>query len=138
MSWSYFQANKGPAAADKALRFDENILRYITFVMDESPLSPKAKAKEVKAEKKVEPAKTWGDETNPRDLKLDFRNPVTLVRFITERGKIVPRRNSGVDALTQRKIATAVKRARQLALLSYVEGFAISGIAPAMDVSGES
>jgi small subunit ribosomal protein S18 len=44
------------------------------------------------------------------------------VRFITERGKILPRRISGMCARHQRQVSTAIKRARFLALLPYIAG----------------
>ena len=44
-------------------------------------------------------------------------------RFLTERGKILPSRLSGTCARHQRQLSTAIKRARQLALLPYIKGF---------------
>jgi len=52
--------------------------------------------------------------------EVDYKNPGLLRRFTTERGKIVPRRISGTTAIGQRELATAIKRARYLALLPYV------------------
>ena len=52
------------------------------------------------------------DDINYKDIKI-------LHAFIAERGKIVPRRISGNCALHQREIATAIKRARNVALLPY-------------------
>jgi small subunit ribosomal protein S18 len=54
-----------------------------------------------------------------KTLKIDWRDAQLLARFITDRGKIVPRRVSGVNAKNQRKLATAIKRARQMALLPF-------------------
>jgi len=54
-----------------------------------------------------------------KTLKIDWKDPQLLMRFITERGKIVPRRVSGVSAKNQRKLAKAIKQARQMALLPY-------------------
>lgn len=51
---------------------------------------------------------------------LDYRDARMMQSFLTERGKIVPRRISGTCALHQRKLTTAVKRARQLALVGFV------------------
>ena len=51
---------------------------------------------------------------------IDYKDERTLGRFLTERGKIVPRRTSGACAQPQRQLATAIKRARYLALLPYV------------------
>jgi len=52
-------------------------------------------------------------------LKLDWHDPNLLGRFITERGKIVPRRVSGVSSKNQRKLAKAIKRARHTSILPY-------------------
>lgn len=54
---------------------------------------------------------------------LDYKDERRLSRFITERGKILPRRISGMCARHQRQVGTAVKRARYLALLPYIAGF---------------
>jgi len=50
---------------------------------------------------------------------LDYKDDRTLGRFLTERGKIIPRRISGNCAKHQRRIAVAIKRARQIALMPY-------------------
>lgn len=50
---------------------------------------------------------------------IDYKDVNTLQRYVSESGKILPRRMSGTCAKHQRAIATAVKRARQVALLSY-------------------
>ena len=55
---------------------------------------------------------------------VDFKDERTLSRFLTERGKILPSRLSGTCARHQRQLGTAIKRARQLALLPYIKGFA--------------
>ncbi len=52
-------------------------------------------------------------------MVIDYKDPQTLKHFITERGKIIPRRISGNCAKHQRQLSTAIKRARQLALLPY-------------------
>ncbi|MGZ3459774.1 MAG: 30S ribosomal protein S18 [Archangium sp.] len=54
-----------------------------------------------------------------KNAKVDFKDQSTLKYFVTERGKIIPRRISGNCAKHQREIATAIKRARGLALLPY-------------------
>jgi small subunit ribosomal protein S18 len=53
-------------------------------------------------------------------LLIDYKDPRLLRSFITERGKIVPRRISGNCSRHQRGVATAVKRARVIALLPYL------------------
>ncbi|MDH5642659.1 MAG: 30S ribosomal protein S18 [Gemmatimonadota bacterium] len=51
---------------------------------------------------------------------VDYKDDRTLQRFITERGKILPRRLSGTCARHQRQVSTAIKRARFIALLPFV------------------
>ena len=53
-------------------------------------------------------------------LKIDYKDADTLRRFITERGKILPRRITGTCAKHQRALALAIKQARRIALLPYV------------------
>jgi small subunit ribosomal protein S18 len=54
--------------------------------------------------------------------KIDYKDVKLLQRFVSERGKIVPRRITAVTAKEQRQLAQAIKRARELALLPYVSG----------------
>ena len=54
-----------------------------------------------------------------KNLKVDYKNAAELKYFITERGKIVPRRISGNCAKHQREVATAIKRSRNVALLPF-------------------
>ncbi|MBN2539199.1 MAG: 30S ribosomal protein S18 [Deltaproteobacteria bacterium] len=54
------------------------------------------------------------------NVKIDYKNPAVLRGFLTERGKIMPRRITGTCARHQRALAMAIKRARTLALLPYV------------------
>jgi small subunit ribosomal protein S18 len=54
-----------------------------------------------------------------KTLKVDYKNAADLKYFVTERGKIVPRRISGNCARHQREVATAIKRGRQVALLPF-------------------
>ena len=51
---------------------------------------------------------------------IDYKDPVKLRRYISDRGKIEPRRKTGTCARHQRALAIAIKRARHLALLPYV------------------
>ena len=51
---------------------------------------------------------------------IDYKDPEKLHGFISDRGKIAPRRRTGTCAKHQRILATAIKRARHLALLPYV------------------
>ena len=53
-------------------------------------------------------------------MKIDYKDADTLRRFITERGKILPRRITGTCAKHQRALAVAIKQARIIALLPFV------------------
>jgi small subunit ribosomal protein S18 len=53
--------------------------------------------------------------------KIDYKDVHMLRRFVSERGKIVPSRITAVSAKKQRELAQAIKRARFLALLPYVD-----------------
>jgi small subunit ribosomal protein S18 len=54
---------------------------------------------------------------------VDYKDDRTLGRFLTDRGKILPSRLSGMCARHQRQLSTAIKRARQLMLLPYIKGY---------------
>ena len=51
---------------------------------------------------------------------IDYKDTDTLNKFITDRGKILPRRITGVSAYFQKRLAEAIKRARHMALLPFV------------------
>jgi len=53
--------------------------------------------------------------------QIDYKDLETLKAYITETGKIVPSRITGTQAKYQRQLATAIKRARYLALLPYTD-----------------
>ncbi len=57
-----------------------------------------------------------------KDVELDYKNYTVLANFISEKGKIVPRRISGTCAKCQRQLAKEIKRARQIALLPATSG----------------
>jgi small subunit ribosomal protein S18 len=60
--------------------------------------------------------------TSPLSLnqKIDYKDIDLLRLFITEQGKILPRRATGVTVQQQRKLAKAIKRARMLSLFSFI------------------
>ena len=66
-----------------------------------------------KRRKKVDPFA--GDKIN----QIDYKDVSLLKKFISERGKILPRRVTGTSAKTQRKLTNAIKRAKIVALLPY-------------------
>ncbi len=51
---------------------------------------------------------------------IDYKDPDFLLQFVNDQGKILPRRITGNSLKYQRKVATAIKRARHLAMLPYV------------------
>jgi small subunit ribosomal protein S18 len=63
---------------------------------------------------------TRGRRRGPVSNGFDYKDPDTLKRFLTEGGKILPRRLTGLNAKQQRRLTQAIKRARHLALLPYV------------------
>ncbi len=58
--------------------------------------------------------------TGPNAPKIDYKDSKLLMRYVSERGKIVPSRITAVSAKKQRELARAIKRARFLGLLPYV------------------
>ena len=55
-----------------------------------------------------------------RGESIDYKDVARLRKYISERAKILPRRATGTCAAHQRELTTAIKRARQMALLPYV------------------
>lgn len=51
---------------------------------------------------------------------VDYKDAARLRKYLSERGKILPRRTTGTCAMHQRQLTEAIKRARQIALLPYV------------------
>ena len=74
------------------------------------------------------------DKNNPKNRKrrkvcqfcvdkatfIDYKDTAKLRRYLSERGKILPRRTTGTCAMHQRELTEAIKRSRQIALLPYV------------------
>ena len=56
-----------------------------------------------------------------KDNEISYKDVNKLKRYISERGKILPRRITGNCAKNQRELTTAIKRARHLAILPYVQ-----------------
>ncbi len=77
-----------------------------------------AKKKIIKRKRVVqEVMEDWFEKNNK---KPDFMEYETLLRFMSERGKIQPRSRSGLSAKNQRRLAAEIKRARYLALIPYI------------------
>jgi small subunit ribosomal protein S18 len=58
--------------------------------------------------------------SGPEGIAIDYKDTKTLSRFVTERGKIMPRRITYVTPKAQRALSVAIKRARYIALMPYV------------------
>ena len=70
---------------------------------------------------KQQPRKKKADPLKSRGIKyIDFKDVKLLSRFVNEQGKILPSRITGINSKMQRKLTTAIKRARHLALMPYV------------------
>ncbi len=54
-----------------------------------------------------------------KEMIIDYKDPKVLRNFVSERGKIIPRRIVGTCATHQRQLCSAIKKARQIALLPY-------------------
>ena len=61
--------------------------------------------------------------SQPNSPKIDYKDLRMLSRYITEKGKIVPSRITGVSSGKQKELARAIKRARFLSLMSYTNKF---------------
>jgi small subunit ribosomal protein S18 len=97
--------------------------RYERYPRRDEPQSVKARMR-AKARKKARKQRKKGFLRRKvcrfcadSSLKIDYRDPKSLRLFITETGKMIPRRISGNCARHQRPLAIAIKRARHLALL---------------------
>lgn len=55
--------------------------------------------------------------------EIDYKDIELLKLFVTEKGKIIPRRITGLCARSQKKLTEAIKQARNIALLSFSEGY---------------
>ena len=59
--------------------------------------------------------------TRDKNAVIDYKDTARLRRYISEKGKILPRRMTGTCAKHQRELAIAIKRSRAIALLPYVQ-----------------
>jgi small subunit ribosomal protein S18 len=82
-------------------------------------LRAKARKKARKQKRQLFQRRKGGRLAQDSKLEIDYKDAKMLRSFLTETGKIIPRRISGNSAAQQRKLALAIKRARHLALLPY-------------------
>lgn len=129
---------------ERLLRLDDEVLRYLLVLNEGEPTSgisilaevtrpASDKDDEDEDEEEEEdddaPPQFQGGRGRRRRLEgppvelLNFKDVNTLSRFLTESGKILPKRTTKVTAAFQRQLGTAVKRARYLSLIPYTRRF---------------
>jgi small subunit ribosomal protein S18 len=96
-----------------------------------SRLRAKARKKDRKNRKRTFARKKVSRLTTDKTVIVDYKDPKLLRSFLSETGKILPRRITGNTAKQQRAVALAVKRARHLALLPYPPEHGLIRSAPA-------
>lgn len=126
---------------ERVVKLDDDVLRYLVVVnegepiSDESILAPRPPAQR-EDEEDEEDLDEEEEEEGPPEFSggrgrrrrhegpsvelLNYKDVATLSKFVTEQGKILPRRTTKVSAPFQRQLSSAVKRARYLALIPYV------------------
>ena len=130
---------------ERILRLDEEVIRYLLVlnegeptsglsVMAEVPEAVQRRAEEEEEDEDEEGEDEDGDDTPPefqgargrrRRMEgpqielLNYKDVATLSKFLTEQGKILPKRTTKVGAAFQRQLGRAVKRARYVALIPY-------------------
>jgi len=137
------------AKFERLLKLDEELLRYLIVLSEGEPTSGMSVLAEVRPssgnrddddddDEEDEEEEEYGNAEGsppefaggrgrrrridgPRIELLNYKDVSTLSRFVTEQGKILPKRTTKVTAQFQRHLGTAVKRARYLALLPYVQ-----------------
>ena len=82
-------------------------------------MSNRAKARAKKKKKRSSQRHKVSRLTVDRVVYIDYKDVGMLKHYVTERGKIIPRRITGATAKHQRMLTWAIKRARQIALLPY-------------------
>jgi len=83
-------------------------------------ITTKAKSRARKKKKKAQQRNKVCRLTVDRVVYIDYKDVGMLKHYVTERGKIIPRRITGATARHQRMLTRAIKLARQIALLPYV------------------
>ena len=121
---------------ERELQINDDVLRYLTLRMDakmkrhyEKQQKRRARAEEASDAEEGDEGEEESDENDSRDEDVnyehieyvDYKEAEDLEQYINNQGKILPRRVTNVPARVQRQITTAIKRARHLALLPYVQ-----------------
>lgn len=111
----------------EAFRYNDAVLRHVELVVDKAETEPSITVQQQKStsqqEKEYTPnrRKKAGILETLKNIAIDYKDIKLLKNYITETGKIVPGRITGVSAKLQRTIARAIKRARYVALLPYCD-----------------
>jgi len=130
---------------ERLLRLDDEVLRYLLVLNEGEPTNGMSILAEVtkpvseKDDDEDEDEEEDDDDDAPPQFQggrgrrrrmegppielLNFKDVSTLSRFLTESGKILPKRTTKVTAAFQRQLGTAVKRARYLSLIPYTRRF---------------
>ena len=131
-----FNMETGPEALreyERIMGLNEDVLRFLNLNIEEIEEGPSIMI-QAKTERSSRGQRDHSDAdmnndnrrrkacpfSGPNAPKIDYKDTKLLLRFTSERGKIVPSRISAVSAKKQRELATAIKRARFLALMPYV------------------
>jgi small subunit ribosomal protein S6 len=142
------QFNADPTALpefERIVKLDESVLRYIVVLNEGEPTTgmsilavrpPKPESATRDEDDEDEEEEEEDDQDSPPEFSggrgrrrrvegpaielLNFKDVATLSRFLTESGKLLPKRTTKVNARFQRQLGRAVKRARYLALIPYV------------------
>ncbi len=134
---------------ERLLKLDEEVIRYLLVLNEGEPTTGQSILAEVPVHAQGERERDEDDEEEadededdpdksppefagargrrrrmdgPRIQLLNYKDVSTLSRFVTEQGKILPKRTTKVTAAFQRQLGSAVKRARYLSLLPYTGG----------------
>ena len=83
----------------------------------------KSKRKDEKSNSPFEAKNKFCPFSQPNSPKIDYKDLRLLNRYVSEKGKIVPSRITGVSKKKQKELARAIKRARFLSLMSYTNKF---------------
>jgi len=129
---------------ERLLKLDDEVMRYLLVLNEGEPTNGQSLVEDVPERAERDPDSDDGDDAEeedaddansppefagargrrrrmegPRITLLNYKDVSTLSRFVTEQGKILPKRTTKVTAAFQRQLGTAVKRARYLSLLPY-------------------
>ena len=132
---------------ERIIKLDESVMRYLLVlnegepttgmsILAQSPLRPESSVRDDDDDDDDDDAEDDDDRDSPPEFSggrgrrrqvegpaielLNFKDVSTLSRFLTESGKLLPKRTTKVNARFQRQLGRAVKRARYLALIPYV------------------